>query len=107
MMSAFGVLAKFKFLRGTALDPFGYSAERRTERRLIEDYRRTLDELAASLTPANRALAVSIAAIPEKFRGFGPVKEKHLAAAKAEEAALVARFRAGETGSEQIAAAAE
>jgi indolepyruvate ferredoxin oxidoreductase len=107
MMGAFGVLAKFKFLRGTPLDPFGHSAERRTERKLIADYHKTLDELIASLSPANHALAVSVASIPEKIRGFGPVKERHLKAAKAEEAALLARFRSGETGGERIAAAAE
>jgi indolepyruvate ferredoxin oxidoreductase len=107
MMQAFGVLARFKVLRGTPFDPFGYSAERRTERKLIEDYRATVEELVAALTPENHALAVEIASIPEKIRGFGPVKEKHLVAAKAEEAALLARFRAGETGAPAVAAAAE
>jgi indolepyruvate ferredoxin oxidoreductase len=107
MMRAFDVLARFKVLRGTPFDPFGYSAERRTERKLIEDYRATVEELVSALTPDNHALAVEIASIPEKIRGFGPVKEKHLAAAKAEEAALLARFRAGETGAPAVAAAAE
>jgi indolepyruvate ferredoxin oxidoreductase len=107
MMKAFGGLARFKFLRGTPFDPFGYSVERKTERRLIEDYRATVEELVKSLTADNHALAVEIASIPEKIRGFGPVKEKHLTAAKAEEAALLARFRAGETGAPAVAAAAE
>ncbi len=107
MMKAFDGLARFKFLRGTPFDPFGYSLERKTERRLIEDYRATVEELVKSLTADNHALAVEIASIPEKIRGFGPVKEKHLTAAKAEEAALLARFRAGETGAPAVAAAAE
>jgi indolepyruvate ferredoxin oxidoreductase len=107
MMKAFDGLARFKFLRGTPFDPFGYSGERRIERKLIEDYRSTVEELVKSLTADNHALAVEIASIPEKIRGFGPVKEKHLAAAKAEEAALLARFRAGETGASAVAAAAE
>jgi indolepyruvate ferredoxin oxidoreductase len=107
MMRAFGLLAPFKFLRGTPFDPFGYSAERRMERRLIKDYVAVLDELLARLKPENHQLAAFIASIPEKIRGFGPVKEKHLKTAKAEEAALLARFRAGETGDVRMPAAAE
>ena len=95
MMSVFGLLAKLKFLRGTALDPFGYSAERRTERQLVRDYEALLDELIARLAPDNHHLAVGLAAIPEKIRGFGHVKIRHLQAAKADEAALLDQFRAG------------
>ena len=54
-----------------------------------------LDELTLHLTPTNHHLAVALAMIPEKIRGFGPVKQRHLAAAKAEEAALREQFRAG------------
>jgi indolepyruvate ferredoxin oxidoreductase len=95
MMPAYRALARFKFLRGTALDPFGYTVERRTERRLVSDYEAMLDEISAALTPANHHLAVGLASIPEKIRGFGHVKARHLAAAKAEEAALFEQFRAG------------
>jgi indolepyruvate ferredoxin oxidoreductase len=95
VLPAFRLLAKMKFLRGTALDPFGYSLERRTERELIDDYRTMLDEVLANLTPANHHLAVGLAAIPEKIRGFGHVKQRHLATAKADEAALLEQFRAG------------
>jgi len=95
MLKTFGVLAKFKFLRGTPLDPFGYGAERRTERKLIADYEALLATIAAELTPANHTIAVALAAIPEKIRGFGPVKQRHLAAAKAEETELRAQFQAG------------
>ena len=89
----FGVLAKLKFLRGTPLDIFGYTEERRTERALIRDYEAMLDEVLEKLTPENHAIAVGLAAIPEKIRGFGHVKMRNLASAKAEEAALFARFR--------------
>jgi indolepyruvate ferredoxin oxidoreductase len=95
VLPAFRLLAKLKFLRGTALDPFGYSLERRTERKLIEDYEAMLEEVFASLTPENHHLAVGLAAIPEKIRGFGHVKQRHLVTAKAEEAALLEQFRAG------------
>jgi indolepyruvate ferredoxin oxidoreductase len=94
MRHAFKLLAKLRVLRGTALDPFGWTRERRTERRLIADYEALLDELTAALRPANHALAVELAAIPEHIRGYGHVKERHLAAAKAREAELLAQFRA-------------
>jgi indolepyruvate ferredoxin oxidoreductase len=95
MLTAFGLLAKLKFLRGTAFDVFGYTTERKTERQLVRDYETLLDELLAKLAPDTHHLAVGLAAIPEKIRGFGHVKLRHLAAAKADEAALLEQFRAG------------
>ncbi len=95
MMTVFGWLAKLKFLRGTPFDPFGYSQERKTERKLVADYEAMLDEVLPKLTPDNHAVAVGLAAIPEKIRGFGHVKARHLAAAKADEAALMEQFRSG------------
>ena len=104
MLSAFRLLAKFKVLRGTPLDIFGYSDERKTERKLIGDYEATLGELMARLTPANHKIAVAVAGVPEKIRGYGHVKARHLVAAKAEEAVLLEQFR---TGSAPILKAAE
>jgi indolepyruvate ferredoxin oxidoreductase len=95
LMPLFKGLMRLKFLRGTAFDPFGYTAERRTERKLIADYETTLAELLDKLNPDNHHLAVGIAAIPEKIRGFGHVKTRHLAAAKADEATLLDQFRSG------------
>jgi indolepyruvate ferredoxin oxidoreductase len=95
MLKLFAVLKKFKFLRGTPLDPFGHSAERRMERKLIADYRALLSMIAAELTPLNHHTAVALAALPEKIRGYGPVKERAIAAAKAEEATLREQFRSG------------
>jgi indolepyruvate ferredoxin oxidoreductase len=97
MLTLFGMLAKLKFLRGTALDVFGYTVERKTERQLVRDYETLLDELTAKLAPENHHLAVGLAAIPEKIRGFGHVKLRHLTAAKADEAALLEQFRTGGT----------
>jgi indolepyruvate ferredoxin oxidoreductase len=95
LMRAFGLLARLKFLRGTALDPFGRTEERRLERKLIADYEALLAEITQNLTPENHHLAVALAAIPDKIRGFGHVKQRHLTAAKAEGAALLEQFRAG------------
>jgi len=95
LLPAFRLLAKFKGLRGTPFDPFGRSLERRTERKLIGDYEAMLDEVLPGLTPDNHPIAVALAAIPEKIRGFGHVKQQHLTAAKADEAALLEQFRSG------------
>ena len=62
---------------------------------MSQDYQATLDEVLAKLSPENHHLAIGLAVIPEKIRGFGHVKHQHLAAAKADEAALLEQFRAG------------
>ena len=95
ILPVFRLLAKFKSLRGTPFDPFGHSLERRTERKLIGNYEAMLDEVLAKLSPNNHHIAVALAAIPEKIRGFGHVKQRHLTAAKADEAALLEQFRTG------------
>jgi indolepyruvate ferredoxin oxidoreductase len=91
---AFKLLAKLRFLRGTALDIFGRTEERRTERALIGQYEATVRELIERLDRDNHALAVQIASIPEEIRGYGHVKARHLQAAKAKESALLEAFRA-------------
>ena len=93
MFKAFGLLAKLKFLRGGPLDIFGRTEERRGERQLIADYEATIELLLKDLSAERVALAVEIASIPEHIRGFGHVKERHLHAAKAREAALLAQWR--------------
>jgi indolepyruvate ferredoxin oxidoreductase len=95
MLSAFRVLAKFKFLRGTPLDPFGHTAERKTERALVKDYEKLLTDIVARLTPENHATAVGLVALPEKIRGYGHVKMRNLGIVKAEESALLEQFTAG------------
>ena len=95
MWPVFGLLAKMRGLRGTAFDPFGRTAERRMERRLIEEYFETIEELIAGLRPENHALAVEIASVPDRIRGFGHDKQRNAAEAEAEKAALLERWRAG------------
>jgi indolepyruvate ferredoxin oxidoreductase len=102
MMSAMRVLAKMRRLRGTAFDIFGRTAERRLERQLIIDYEALLEELLPRLAAHNHALAVDLASIPEQIRGYGHVKERHLKAAKAREAELVAAFRAAKPASAAV-----
>ena len=106
MMSAFRLLAKMKGLRGTALDVFGKTAERRMERQLITDYEALLDELMPRLAGHNHAIAVDLASIPEYIRGYGHVKDRHVKAAKAKEAELVAMYRAAKPIEQPLSVAA-
>jgi len=94
MMRVFGVLARLKGLRGTALDPFGYTRERRAERRLIERYEQVVSSLLGGLDHTNHAVAVEIASLPERIRGFGHVKARSIEEAERREAELLERFRA-------------
>jgi indolepyruvate ferredoxin oxidoreductase len=82
MFTGFRLLAKLKGLRGTALDVFGRTEERRTERALIGEYRASVEELLKGLNAGNHALAVEIARIPDQIKGFGHVKARNLAAAR-------------------------
>jgi indolepyruvate ferredoxin oxidoreductase len=93
-MRLFKLLASMKRLRGTKLDIFAHSEDRQTERRLLVEYEALVPELILGLTPANHALAVALAGVPDQIRGYGPVKAASVVTAKAKEAELLARFRA-------------
>jgi indolepyruvate ferredoxin oxidoreductase len=87
----FRVLARLKFLRGTVFDPFGHTAERRSERALIGWYEGVVETLLSSLGKADIAALAAIAALPLEIRGYGPVKEKAIAEVEAE---VATRFAA-------------
>jgi indolepyruvate ferredoxin oxidoreductase len=90
---AFKLLARLRHLRGTRLDIFGHTAERKQERQLIVDYEKLIGGVLAELTPDNHATAVELAQLPDQIRGFGHVKERNIAKAKAREAELLKTFR--------------
>jgi indolepyruvate ferredoxin oxidoreductase len=100
MLTVFKVLARLKGLRGTVLDPFGRTDERREERALIAEYRQSTEQLlsglrdcTASEREATYQQALAIARIPEQIRGFGHVKARHLQAARQNWAARLDQFR--------------
>ena len=95
MMGLFRGLAGLKFLRGTFLDPFGWSVERRMERRLLAGYEAELHDIAAKLSTENYEFAIALAQYPEKIRGFGHVKDAAIAHVMPEAAARRAAFLAG------------
>lgn len=95
VFTTFKLLKKLKGLRGTPLDIFGYTEERRMERRLIEEYQALLLELLPKLTSDNLAIAIEIASLPEQLRGFGHVKARHLQQVQAKQTQLVDYFYHG------------
>ncbi|OAD17784.1 indolepyruvate ferredoxin oxidoreductase family protein [Achromobacter insolitus] len=79
MLRVFGLLARMRRLRGSRLDPFGYTAERRAERELIREYRETVTAILSKLNRGNLERAVALASLPEDIRGYGHVKEAAMA----------------------------
>ena len=92
-LGAFGLLARLKWLRGSPLDPFGRSEERRMERALIAEYRGAIESLLPHVGRENYDRAVAIAALPESVRGFGHVKMAAVGPYRQELEDLVRRFR--------------
>jgi indolepyruvate ferredoxin oxidoreductase len=92
MGSVMGLLAKLKFLRGSAFDVFGRSEERQAERALITEYRSAIEAMLPTLSLANRDAAAAFARVPEQIRGFGHVKARHLEAARQQWALLQDRY---------------
>lgn len=97
MINAFSMLAKFKFLRATPFDIFGYSEERKQERADISEYEVLLDSVLMDVSDDNYETALEVARLPEKLRGFGHVKDRNREKMKALESELLARFHGGDS----------
>jgi indolepyruvate ferredoxin oxidoreductase len=93
VLPVFKLLSRLKGLRGTAFDPFGYSAERRAERTLIAEYEHTVEELLDGLCQANHDDAVAIANLPEQVRGFGHIKAASIEQMSVRRRELLQSFR--------------
>jgi indolepyruvate ferredoxin oxidoreductase len=78
VLPLFRVLARLKGLRGSRMDMFAYSAERKMERELIISYEQDIDHLLAETSLNNYDNAVSIAELPQQIRGFGHVKQANI-----------------------------
>ncbi|HEY0295886.1 MAG TPA: DUF6537 domain-containing protein, partial [Bordetella sp.] len=94
MLKAFRVLAGLRGLRGTALDVFGYTEERRAERGLISQYAEDITAILAKLERGNLDRAVALASLPEQIRGYGHIKEASMAKAAARRAELLKELSA-------------
>ncbi len=101
-MHLFRLLARFKFLRGSAFDPFGYAAERKAERRLIAEYEGMLGQRMAALQSRDLPTLVKLARIPEVIRGYGYIKDESIQKAAQQRERLLADLH-----NNRFAAAAE
>ena len=104
MLGVFRFLARMKFLRGTPLDIFGYSADRKLERKLILAYEKDVATVLERLSPVAIDAAVELLSLPDRIRGFGPVKEKAAAEAKLRHAQLAADLFSPPPAPRQLAA---
>ena len=90
MMGALYVLAKFRFLRGTPIDPFAYSKDRREERVLIAEYEALVDAVLSSVSKENMVACVELLSTPDDIRGYGPVKAENIRKARQKQKELLA-----------------
>ena len=97
VLPLFRVLARLKGLRGSRLDVFGYSAERKMERELISEYEQDIDHLLAETSPNNYNSAISIAELPQQICGFGHVKQANIAKAAERHDQLMLQFSGTDT----------
>ena len=104
MMPAFKMLAKMRSLRGTPLDIFGHSADRRLERDLIAGYEKDVATVLSLLSAATHDTALELLSLPDRIRGYGPVKEKAVDEAKVRYAQLAADLANPPPAPRQIAA---
>ncbi|NNK77625.1 MAG: indolepyruvate ferredoxin oxidoreductase family protein, partial [Litoreibacter sp.] len=91
MVRAFKILSRLKMLRGTPLDPFGRSAERKMEWALIRQFEGDMNRIA-KLSEFNLETAIDLAELPLQIRGFGPVKEVNERSAAKRREELLARL---------------
>ena len=91
----FRVLAPMKRLRGTSLDVFGKTVERRMERALVGEYFDLVNELSQSLDERNREVAVQLAALPDEIRGYGHVKTRNAERVARKRETLLSQYRSG------------
>ncbi|RIQ19764.1 indolepyruvate ferredoxin oxidoreductase family protein [Bordetella avium] len=94
MLRVFSLLARLRFLRGTAFDIFGRTDERRAERELIREYEQHISAIIGKLSRSNLGKAVELASIPQEIRGYGHVKEAAMARAAQKRERLLQEFSA-------------
>ena len=96
MYTAFKLLAKLKVLRGSALDVFAYTEERKQERLLISRYESTIEQLLTGLNENNIGFAEQIARLPDDIKGYGHIKQRNLDVTLPKWDAMLAAYEKGE-----------
>ena len=78
VFNIFKILSKFKFLRGSKFDVFGYTNERKRERQLVQKILYTVDQIYENLNENNHSQIIEFLEIPLSIKGYGHVKEKSM-----------------------------
>ncbi len=86
-------LSKIKKIRGTYLDVFSYSKERKLEKSILEEYKKQINSLKNQINSMNYDVAVKIANLPDTIKGYGLIKEKNYFTAKDREVSLIKKLR--------------
>lgn len=103
---AFKVMARMKGLRGGAFDIFGKTEERRKERQMIKDYEALIEKLLGGLNKDNLSIAIDLARLPDRIRGFGPIKEKSIEVVENDKAELLKKWKTAGDASADLTSAA-
>ncbi len=90
VMTAFKVMNALRGLRGTWLDPFRNNAERLLDARLLAEYEQEIENLLKTAQAPSLDTLVTLAALPQKIRGYGHVRETSAAAVAKERESLLA-----------------
>ena len=92
MLTFLKMLARFKWLRGSFIDPFSYSDDRKLEQTIIAEYELLIDSLIISLTPERYVTTLALAELPQMITGFGHIKKNNYEKAKAREIMFLKQF---------------
>lgn len=93
MLSALKIVSKFKGLRNTPLNPFGYSAERKEDKELLSQYESVLKQIISDLNEENKEIALEMAKVPEFIRGYGHVRTQNIEVAQGRWTTLDEQFK--------------
>ena len=88
-----GLLARLRFLRGTRLDVFGGSEERRLERQLISDYETDVEMVLTGINDGNHQYGLRLLQLPEIVKGYGHIKAGNIQRYQASRVQLISKFR--------------
>jgi indolepyruvate ferredoxin oxidoreductase len=95
MFRAFRLLAKFRGLRGTVVDPFSYSADRKLDRSMLKDYQTLVARIGRELNASNYETFLQLAELPADVRGYGPVREQAAEAIREKQTQLIKALDTG------------
>ncbi|MDO6823553.1 indolepyruvate ferredoxin oxidoreductase family protein [Marinobacter sp. 1_MG-2023] len=95
MFRVFRLLAKFRVLRGTPVDPFSYSADRKMDRAQLKEYQQLVERIVSELDASNYDTFLQLAELGSEIRGYGPVREQAAEAVQEKHSQLIKALNTG------------